>query len=138
MKVIIEEDKIKIFVIQKLFSFSKNQEQNLKKIIDFVKKNYHLKYEQIYFIKIYHDKNYGCLIEIYPNLEKDFFYLDDDISVQIIETNFKFKVDDDYQFFYLKKIKPVITLDEKMSNMDLGLLLEHTTNIIVADKDYLK
>ena len=132
MKVIEEDEKIKILIIKNLFSFHKNQEEKIKKILDFIKNNYHLKYSQIYFIKIYYDKNYGYLMEIYPSLENEFFYLDDDISVQIIETKFKFVVDDDYQLFYLKKIKPIITLDKDLSNIELGLLLEHTTDIIVA------
>ena len=132
MKVIEEDEKIKILIIKNLFSFHKNQEEKIKKILHFIKNNYHLKYSQIYFIKIYYDKNYGYLMEIYPSLENEFFYLDDDISVQIIETKFKFVVDDDYQLFYLKKIKPIITLDKDLSNIELGLLLEHTTDIIVA------
>ena len=132
MKVIEEEEKIKILIIKNLFSFHKNQEEKLKKILDFIKNNYHLKFNQIYFIKMYYDKNYGYLIELYPNLDDDFIYIDDDVNVQIIETKFKFVVDDDYQLFYLKKIKPIITLDKDLSNIELGLLLEHTTDIIVA------
>ena len=63
MKVIEEDDKIKILVSNYLFDVEK--EDNLKKILKIIKNKYQIKNRQIYFIKIFKDENYGYLITVY-------------------------------------------------------------------------
>ncbi len=130
MKVIEEDDKIKILVSNYLFDVEK--EDNLKKILKIIKNKYQIKNRQIYFIKIFKDENYGYLITVYFT-DDDLFFLDDDINVQVIDTKFKFIIDDDYQLNYLKKIQPFITLNKKISNLEIGNILEHTIDIIIDE-----
>ena len=132
MKVIEEDDKIKILVSNYLFDIEK--EDNLKKILKIIKNKYQIKNRQIYFIKIFKDENYGYLITVYFT-DDDLFFLDDDINVQVIDTKFKFIIDDDYQLNYLKKIQPFITLNQKLSNLEIGNILEHTIDIIIDEDD---
>ena len=130
MKVIEEDDKIKILVSNYLFDIEK--EDNLKKILKIIKNKYQIKNRQIYFIKVFKDENYGYLITVYFT-DDDLFFLDDDINVQVIDTKFKFIIDDDYQLNYLKKIQPFITLNKKISNLEIGNILEHTIDIIIDE-----
>ena len=132
MKVIEEDDKIKILVSNYLFDVEK--EDNLKKILKIIKDKYQIKNRQIYFIKVFKDENYGYLITVYFT-DDDLFFLDDDINVQVIDTKFKFIIDDDYQLNYLKKIQPFITLNKKISNLELGNIIEHTIDIIIDEDD---
>ena len=132
MKVIEEDDKIKILVSNYLFDIEK--EDNLKKILKIIKDKYQIKNRQIYFIKVFKDENYGYLITVYFT-DDDLFFLDDDINVQVIDTKFKFIIDDDYQLNYLKKIQPFITLNKKISNLELGNIIEHTIDIIIEEDD---
>ena len=132
MKVIEEDDKIKILVSNYLFDIEK--EDNLKKILKIIRDKYQIKNRQIYFIKVFKDENYGYLITVYFT-DDDLFFLDDDINVQVIDTKFKFIIDDDYQLNYLKKIQPFITLNKKISNLEIGNILEHTIDIIIDEDD---
>ena len=132
MKVIEEDDKIKILVSNYLFDIEK--EDNLKKILKIIRDKYQIKNRQIYFIKVFKDENYGYLITVYFT-DDDLFFLDDDINVQVIDTKFKFIIDDDYQLNYLKKIQPFITLNQKLSNLEIGNIIEHTIDIIIDEDD---
>ena len=106
----------------------------LKKILKIIKDKYQIKNRQIYFIKVFKDENYGYLITVYFT-DDDLFFLDDDINVQVIDTKFKFIIDDDYQLNYLKKIQPFITLNKKLSNLEIGNIIEHTIDIIIDEDD---
>lgn len=132
MKAFLEENLIKIFVSNEFFDFEE-KDNLIEQLIKKIKKWYFFNWDNVYFIKVYHDFNYGYLLEIFFNDDEELFFLDDDINVQYIKAIFKFLIDDDYKQSYLSSLKENnwFFIKKPMSNIELGFLLEHTIKIEV-------
>lgn len=113
MKHIFYEDNIIVFIYKNINEYLKEKEEieeNIKKILINIKKNYKKKISGYYKIKIYQNKNYGIILEIEKEEDFDFFPDVVDLKVELEEdSNIYLKVDD---YFLINDLsKQIYTYD---------------------------
>ena len=113
MKHIFYEDNIIVFIYKNINEYLKEKEEieeNIKKILINIKKNYKKKISGYYKIKIYQNKNYGIILEIEKEEDFDFFPDVVDLKVELEEdSDIYLKVDD---YFLINDLsKQIYTYD---------------------------
>lgn len=144
MKVKITDENNLIVFLNKLetkginFTSKDNLEVELKDMFKKLNSVYNIKIYGYYNVSIYIDEYYGVVIDL---SKEDIDYLDDDNNVDmcivIVEQSFLYEIDDLFNIktgdVYRYKNKYYLKLNNDISNIEMGNLLEHS-NLIYGDK----
>ena len=142
MKVIIGQN-IVIYINKKLVLHEKNK---IEKIIINIKEKYNIEMQGFYNVKVYHDKDYGFIIEMEKEeLEYMDYFNDLEMNIEIIEDSFLYKIDD---ILRIKEILPKqlirkyadkLYLEIKnIQNIELGIILENSEIIYGKEAEKIK
>ncbi len=124
-------------------------EKKLIKLINKIQNKYLIDLNGYYNVYIYKDENYGIII--YMQKEEleyiDYFNEQLEFNIEVIEDSFLYKIDDILRLekpllnkFIIYKNKDNLYLKpkEKISNIELGIILENSEIIYGAQADKIK
>jgi len=134
---------IVIYINKKLVLHEKNK---IEKLIINIKEKYNIEMQGFYNVKVYHDKDYGFIIEMEKEeLEYMDYFNDLEMNIEIIEDSFLYKIDD---VFRIKEILPKqlirkyadkLYLEIKnIQNIELGIILENSEIIYGKEAEKIK
>ena len=124
-------------------------EKKLIKLINKIQNKYLIDLNGYYNVNIYKDENYGIIIDMQKEeLEYiDYFNEQLEFNIEVIEDSFLYKIDDILRLekpllnkFIIYKNKDNLYLKpkEKISNIELGIILENSEIIYGAQADKIK
>lgn len=124
-------------------------EKKLIKLINKIQNKYLIDLNGYYNVYIYKDENYGIIIDMQKEeLEYiDYFNEQLEFNIEVIEDSFLYKIDDILRLekpllnkFIIYKNKDNLYLKpkEKISNIELGIILENSEIIYGAQADKIK
>ena len=142
MKVIIGQN-IVIYINKKLVLHEKNK---IEKLIINIKEKYNIEMQGFYNVKVYHDKDYGFIIEMEKEeLEYMDYFNDLEMNIEIIEDSFLYKIDDVLRIKeilpkqLIRKYADKLYLEIKnIQNIELGIILENSEIIYGKEAEKIK
>ncbi len=137
MKLIIDENIIMILGDFYLKNYDLQNYDEIQKQLFKIIKNHSIDISGYYNVFIYHDQNYGLIIEMQKeDLEYlDYFNNQIEFNIEIIEDSFLYKIDDLFTLnkkilksfsIYKKKSQFYLEAKTKISSIDLGIILENS------------
>ena len=124
-------------------------EKKLIKLINKIQNKYLIDLNGYYNVYIYKDENYGIII--YMQKEEleyiDYFNEQLEFNIEVIEDSFLYKIDDILRLekpllnkfiIYKNKDNLYLKSKEKISNIELGIILENSEIIYGAQADKIK
>lgn len=124
-------------------------EKKLIKLINKIQNKYLIDLNGYYNVYIYKDENYGIIIYMQKEELEYIDYLNEQLefNIEVIEDSFLYKIDDILRLekpllnkFIIYKNKDNLYLKpkEKISNIELGIILENSEIIYGAQADKIK
>ena len=162
MKIIINDDINMIIFLNKMyllnidFNNEENIEKYFKKLLKKLKNYYNININGYYEIDVYIDKLYGVVLELEKQELEYYGYFDDEVDMQITIYNkeFVYEIKDYFWIddkiknktkIYKYKNKLYLVVKEKIKELELGKILEHSkiiynlnNNLIIREQNELE
>jgi len=154
LKIIINDDINMIIFLNRLyildidFKQPENIEKYFKNLLKKLSDYYDINISGYYEINVYIDKFYGVVLELEKQELEYYGYFDDEVDMQIIihdkdfiyEIKDYFWIDDELKKktkLYKYKSKLYLFINEKINDLELGKILEHSKIIYKLDNDLI-